>query len=236
MSLTVACFGDSHTRGLICPNYVDLLSDRFGGQGYTFLNAGVNNDHTLNLLRRANRVVAHQPDVIIVMIGTNDMISTLSWRIALFNRLRKRLLQRPTLDRASRNVTLLLRRLKAETGAQIALASIPILGEDFDSMPMRYVRAYNRRMRGIAQGEGAAYLPVFERMAAYLLENGHQPPRAYRGSIMLMLELMFARSINYEDYDSFSARKGFTLLTDGVHVNHTGARLIADVFEDYLKR
>ncbi len=234
MSPTVVCFGDSLTRGLISANYLDILSDRFAGQGFSFINAGVNNDHTLNLLRRARRVIALQPDYIIIMIGTNDIISTLSWRISLFNQVRKRLPERPSIDRASRNMTRLLRRLKAETHARVAVASIPVLGEDFNSPPMRHVRAYNRRLKGIAKREAVAYLPVFECMEAFLLEHGKQPPRAYHGSINLMFELMRARAFEREDFDDFSARKGFTLLTDGVHVNHLGAGLIADVFGEYL--
>jgi len=230
----VVCFGDSHTRGLVGPNFLELLETRLGTQDFCFINEGRNNDHTLNLVRRADDIIARQPDVIIVMIGTNDILSTLSWRIATFNRVRKRLPQRPTIESAALNVTRLVRRLKAETQAQVALASIPVLGEDLDSAPNQRVHEYTRRLKSIVEREGVDYLPVNERMEAYLCAQNRQSGRAYHGSITLMFELMAARAFKKEDFNEFSRRQGFTLLTDGVHVNHSGASLIAEVFAEYL--
>lgn len=235
MTHTVVLFGDSITRGLVSANYIDLLAERLGGMGYRFVNAGVNNDHSYNLVLRTGSVIARQPETVIMLIGTNDVISSLSWLAASFNRARKSLPFLPTLRWYEENVTRIVRRLKDETGARVALASIPVLGEDLHSQPIQTVELFNSRLRDIAVREGTAYIPVFERQAAYLRSNGSLPPRTYTLSIPLMAELTARRAFLREDYDRFSQRKGFHLLTDGVHMNSQGAQLIAEAMEEYLR-
>lgn len=235
MERTVVCFGDSITRGLISTNYVKMLEERLSGDGYRFINAGVNNDHTYNLIRRMGPVVELQPDRLVMMIGTNDVISSLMWHVAMFNIVRKRLPQRPTLDQALLNVTRLVRMFKAGTKAKIGLASIPVLGEDLLSIPMKRVQTYNAGLQRIAAMEKVTYLPVYESQEAYLLSHGNDTGRPYTGSIPLMLELMVRRVLLREPFESFSARKGYALVTDGVHMNRVAATLIADVVEEFLR-
>src|SRR4051794_36770435 len=57
---TLVCFGDSLTEGAIGASYVDLLRVRLP-LAVRVINAGINGDTTLNLLRRVERdVVSHR--------------------------------------------------------------------------------------------------------------------------------------------------------------------------------
>lgn len=47
----VVCAGDSITHGHASYPYVDLLRERLGGDGFTFVNAGVNGELSYNLVR-----------------------------------------------------------------------------------------------------------------------------------------------------------------------------------------
>src|SRR5512146_3284028 len=74
---TVVCLGDSITRGQISASFIDQLEQRLAGQGLRFINSGVNGDLAYNVLRRLDDVIEIKPDVVILMIGTNDIVATL---------------------------------------------------------------------------------------------------------------------------------------------------------------
>jgi acyl-CoA thioesterase I len=235
MKRTVVCFGDSITRGLVSANYVEMLAQRLEPQGFRFINAGVNNDHTYNLLQRMEHVITHQPDIVTLLIGTNDVIGTLSHPGAVYNRIRKHLPRWPGLAWSYSNLVEILHCLKNETQARIGVASIPVLGEDLTSRPIQVVKTYNSRIQEIAAREGVSYIPVFERQVDFLKQAGVVSGRPFRGSVGLTLEFTWAHFIHHEPFDSFSARKGFKLLIDSVHMNTQGAHLIADEMEKFLQ-
>jgi acyl-CoA thioesterase I len=69
---TLVCFGDSLTEGVIGASYIDMLCERLPGA--RIVNAGINGDTTLNLLRRVERdVVPWHPDLIVLFVGLNDV-------------------------------------------------------------------------------------------------------------------------------------------------------------------
>src|SRR5215467_5674496 len=68
---TLVCFGDSLTEATIGASYIDLLRGRL--PDVQVVNAGINGDTTLNLLRRIERDVApHHPEVVVLLVGLND--------------------------------------------------------------------------------------------------------------------------------------------------------------------
>ncbi|HEY9087622.1 MAG TPA: SGNH/GDSL hydrolase family protein [Anaerolineaceae bacterium] len=232
---TVVCFGDSITRALlVSASYIEPLEERLGDH-FHFVNLGVNNDLTHNLLVRMDDLVKEEPDIVFVLIGTNDVTFSTSVWGGLYVIPRKRLPRWPSLKWAYANLRTIIRRIKDETGAVVAVGSIPVLGEDLKSKPMERVRHYNAEVKKIAGQENAHYIPVFESMEAYLREHETGSGRPFNGSVRLMLRLMVRRLIFRESFETFSARQGFYLLTDGVHMNRTGAGLIAAELEKYLR-
>ncbi len=231
---TVVCFGDSITRGLISANYIRILARKPSLRGFRFLNAGVNSDLTLNLLRRVRSVALLRPDVVTILVGTNDAIATVRPFSAMYFTFFKGMFYQPDLDYSAANLTRIIRYLKEHTDARVALATIPPLGEALDSRPMELIRTYNKRWQQIARREDVELLPVFERLTEYLAGLGGAARRAYNGSTFLTFEFIGRHLFTGESFERFSQRKGFNLLTDGVHMNPTGARLIAEVIEAYL--
>lgn len=232
---TVVCFGDSITRALlVSASYIEPLEEHLGDR-FRFVNLGVNNDLTHNLLVRMGDLVKEKPDIVFVLIGTNDVTFSMSLWGGLYVIPRKRLPRWPTLNWAYANLRTIIRRIKDETGAVVAVGSIPVLGEDLQSKPMDLVRRYNAQLRKIVGQESAHYIPVFERMEAYLQEHETTRGRPFHGSVRLMTRLMVRRLFFRESFETFSAKQGFNLLTDGVHLNPTGAGLIAKELEKYLR-
>lgn len=76
--IRVACAGDSLTKADVSTDYLAILRRRFAEPHYVFTNHGVNADHAYNLRMRLDPIIAEQPDVVTVLIGTNDARVTLS--------------------------------------------------------------------------------------------------------------------------------------------------------------
>jgi lysophospholipase L1-like esterase len=232
---TTVCIGDSITRGQISASFVDQLSQRLSGNGFRFVNAGVNGDLSYNALQRLDRVIATQPESVIVMIGTNDIVATLRRSNLWISRVSKWLPRNPTLEWYQDNLEKIVFRLKTQTQARIGLASPPIIGERLESRSNTRLRVYNGVIQQLAAREGLAYLPVYEHMAEYLKSTGTHAGKAHQSRIFMTFELTLRHLIFKESYESISRRKGFTILTDGLHLNEKGAKLIADVYEEYLR-
>lgn len=231
MARIVVCYGDSITRGQISANYVNLLKRRMLHSNLLFLNSGVNNDVSFNLVRRIPPVIAVRPQFVTLMVGTNDVIASLSPYAALFYYAIKRLPRWPSLEWSIHSLRRVVWRLKRETNAVIGIASIPPLGENLNTFPNQRVRAYNAAVQELAAREDLCYLPVFERLTAAL----EQPAgREYHTNPFLLGELIIRRFIFRESFDAFAQRKGFRLLTDGVHLNERAANLVAIEMERFL--
>jgi len=179
--------------------------------------------------------IARRPDVVIILIGTNDVIASLSPVKAIGYIFLKRLFTWPTLSGAYGNLEKMLHRIKGETTAHIAVASVPVLGEDFSSVPMHRVREYNKNVQALARLEAVTYLPIFERQRDYLITNDAQARQAYTGSVVPTLELAFRLFFTGAHFDTYSREMGYTLLTDGVHMNTLGAQIIADSIAEFLE-
>ena len=129
----VVCLGASIVRGQVSANFVNLLNQRMCKHGFHFINAGVNGDLAYNVLLRLKTVVDKQPDFVIILVGTNDVIGALVPRLAKWYRRAKKLPQLPTEQWYCDNILKIVHYLKENTRARIALASLPVLGENLTS-------------------------------------------------------------------------------------------------------
>jgi lysophospholipase L1-like esterase len=231
---TVVCFGDSITRGQVSANYVRMLSSRLYRKGYHLVNAGVNNDFSYNLVQRVDEVIAQHPWVVTILIGTNDIAATLTPLNLEVGLILKGLPRPPSPDWYRENVLEVVHRLKAGSVTRIGLVSIPLLGEDLDSLPIQIIKGYNEILKEIAGLEQTGYIPVFERQVEYICTHQACTGRPYMGDLQLAVDLIASRLLRKESYDSISQREGFALLTDGVHLNSRGAQMIAREIEAFI--
>ena len=74
----VVFMGDSITHGRIGVNYVDMIKEQLDDQQSEFINAGINSELAWNNLQRVDEVIQCNPDIVKVLIGTNDANATLS--------------------------------------------------------------------------------------------------------------------------------------------------------------
>jgi lysophospholipase L1-like esterase len=235
---TVVCFGASLTAGTVSYNYLDLLEERPALMDFRFINHGVDGDLAWNGLQRLDRVVADRPDFVTILIGTNDVNATMSERNRARYRTFNHLPTEPTVEWYELNLATIVQRLKQETQARLALLSLAVIGEDLEHEANHKIVLYNDAIRRIARQEAVAYLPLHERMVAYLREHEDEraalPPRlAYRDGLHNIgnATALHASGLSW---DEVSRRNGLLVLTDGLHLNSVGAGMIADLIEAWL--
>jgi lysophospholipase L1-like esterase len=232
----VICLGDSITRGQVSASYVDVLDEKMGMHGFQFVNGGVNNDLAYNVLQRLDDFIDLQPQFVTLLIGTNDILAQHTPYKGVGLRMLKHLPQKADFGWYTANLREIIRRIKLWTQAKIGLLSIPVIGEDLRSPAIEAVKKYNIAVRQIAEQEQISYLPLFERQVKYLKTTRTKPEgKAYVHFMLMTGELVAERGLLHVDYDTFSRRNGYHLVTDGVHFNNQGARIIAEEIARWLK-
>jgi lysophospholipase L1-like esterase len=231
----VVCLGASMVRGQVSYNFVDLLNQRMANDGFQFINAGVAGNQAYNVLMRLDSVIAYQPDFVIILVGTNDVTATLSPTLARISRLTSRFPRPPSAEFYKYNMLRIINALKEKTSAKIALVSLPVLGEDLESIPNQLIKDYNALLKGIADEEQVSYLPVYELQEKYLSEVQEGSGRPYESGAMLSIKALARHYLLRQSFDEISKKHHFLLVTDGIHMNSRGATFITDEIESFLR-
>jgi len=231
----VVCLGASIIRGQISSNFIEVLAERMGKDGYRFVNQGIAGYEAYNVLMRLDSVINLTPDYVVILVGTNDVTATLNPTIAWLSRLTKKIPQSHSAQFYRENIFQIVRTLKTKTSAQIGLLSLPILGEDLESLPNHRIREYNALLKDIAIQEQVGYLPVYERQEEYLKKHQQEAGRPFTSGITSSLMLVIRHYIFKQSFDTISQKNGYLLVTDGIHMNSRGAAFIADEIESFLR-
>jgi lysophospholipase L1-like esterase len=231
---SVVCLGASIVQGRISSNFIDILKEKMESDGFSFINRGIAGYQSYNIVTGLDDVIKLQPEFIVILVGTNDVTAALNPQISGLARLTNKTPQPPSPQFYYDNMLRTVRTLKEKTAAKIGIASITVLGEDLDSPENRLIREYNALLKKIATAEQISYLPVFEKQEEYLRTNLKAKGRPFKVGIMPSLELMMRHFLLRQSFDAISVKKGYLLLTDGIHMNSRGAELIAGEVETFL--
>lgn len=232
-STLVVCVGDSITRGQVSADYVDRLARRWGPDGYRFVNAGVNGDLAYNVAERIDEVVRHRPDIVTLLVGTNDVNARFDARWLARYRKNQRLPVDPSVDWYGAQIDRVLTRLTSETDARVIVLDIPPLGEDLHSRMNGLVRDHNVRLREVAAAHRIACLPLYDRLVAALPPD-HEP-QPYTGDVGLIAKAAMQHRILRRSWDAIATRNGLVLLTDHVHLADRAADIVADLIGEHLE-
>jgi acyl-CoA thioesterase I len=231
-SSVVACVGDSITEGVGSADWVAMLRDKVVSKGFQVVNAGVAGDLSANVLRRLDAVIECDPDIITLMIGTNDVATEfLSPVTGVLLRV-KGIKRKPTVEWYTQNVSSILRRLRTETHARIAVIEIPMLGEDLTSEINGRVDRYNEALRSISEEEGVRCIPLHDQLVK-LLPSGHVPP-PYKATVGLILKVQLQHHVLHRSWDDIGSRNGFVLLTDHTHLGERAGGVAAQSVADFV--
>jgi len=233
----IAFIGDSITHGVYGVNYIKILMERLKNSEYEYINAGINGDLTVNVLGRMDEIIQCKPDIAILLIGTNDVNGSQSSKRAKIYELTKRIPKDPlfwTEKRFKDDYREIIKRLKDETKAVVFLISLPPLGEEPKTPSFDDSKRYSGIIKNLAMECNVNYLPLNETITAQLDENPSHPNFTYEKSnpvsnLKYILLHYLGRS-----WEKISKRNGLQFLTDNLHLNKTGATIVADLIEKFL--
>jgi acyl-CoA thioesterase I len=217
--------GDSHTFGqsgfAICDALAEARPD------VRILNGGVNADLAWNLAERMEASLGSHPDLIHVLIGTNDVNAGLHPDHSSGYMRDKGVPQVPTPDFYRSQLRRVFHRLK-QTGARLTASHMPPIGDEADSVWNTAVRHHNRILDEEAQSAGVRVLPLYERLMEHVdvsrvrsidrLDWGNWIPDSQR--------------LHDEDglsWDAISDLRALQLTHDGLHLNERAGRIWLDL-------
>ena len=233
-SNVAVCVGDSITHGAISCNYVDILSGRESLRGYTFVNAGVNSELAYNVVQRADAIIACNPSVITILIGTNDAVAALSSSNLKFYTKEMKLPRLPDRGWYRENLQLLIKKFKTGTRARIAVFSLPPIGEERGSVAYKRAQEYSAIVKEVALSEKVTYLPLNERMDEIIAKRGMKNTPLYNDNMYLMFKGIVQHYLLRMSYDEIASSNSYIFITDTLHLNCVGATLMADMVEDFI--
>lgn len=225
----LVCFGDSNTHGNVSYNWVNDLSSQMSD--YQIFNAGINSDLTYTLLRRIDEVIACKPDFITILIGTNDVNSTMGKimekRYQDLGRVSKDI--SPNFEGFKKNYIEIIRQLKAKTQARIAVMSLPVMGEDLAHEANLKADKYSDFIKELASDEQLIYLPVREKQKEFLQKNPQPLKHTFEETYKLLNFSVIGYYLLGKSWDEISAKHGFQLTPDNLHQNSIAGGMIRDL-------
>lgn len=234
--ITVVCAGDSITHGNVSYNWVNALRANLASDYHVF-NAGINSDLSYTLLGRIDEILAVKPDVVIVMIGTNDVNAKLSKQALKRYYQQKKIAEGtlPTLASYQANVTAIVKRIKNETTARVAVMSLPVMGEDLSHQANLTADTYSAWLKKLADEQDCAYLPVRERMKAFLMANPQPLRYTFAQTTRLIYQCIWGHYVQGKTWDELAQINGFQLVTDNLHLNSAAGDLIVELVAGFVK-
>ena len=227
----VAVLGASIVRGRASVDFVRML--RRQHLDLAFVNGGVNGRVAWEMLHDLPRVLECDPAYAVILVGTNDVQATLSEQAREMTRRGKGLPQDPSPAWFGECLAAAVEALR-DAGTQVAVCSLPPLGQDLDSPANDAVREFNAVIRDVVDEAGVTYLPVHERMAEVIVATGRERGPAYTGSWRPGLESLVEHFTLGRSYDDIARRAGYLLSPDGVHLDTAGARIVANLASRFL--
>ncbi len=227
--MKISFWGDSLTEGVPGSSYFNNLARRL--PDHTFSNYGRGGDTVISLHKRIQRIEPLDPvDMAFLWIGTNDVLLGLSFSLRLIGFFRRL----PT----SKNIAEFKGHYQSilsilSQSARIVVTVPPILiGEDLDNR-------WNQELVLLAQS--IEELTALQKVATYLdlrtpfiHRLSQKRPSQYLpvSALQIMRDEMKLKTNS--QIDRQADERGLHTTLDGVHLNSTGADIVANEFMDTI--
>jgi lysophospholipase L1-like esterase len=201
------------------------------------INAGLNGDFVLNVLRRLDDAIKCKPDFVTIMIGNNDARAVFAPDVIDAFRKFKKVPLEPeywTIQKYREDLTEIISRLKKDTNAKIAILSIPTIGENFNHPVFDLSLEFARTIKVVASETNVTYLPLSEKMVDYLKEHSSNEKYPYEEGMKMMIRALFAHYFG-RSWEKIARKNGCHLHVDHLHLNKTGASMVADLITNFYK-
>ncbi len=225
-------FGDSLTQANMSADWLSIVETK--NPNLQCFNAGMNADLTDTLLTRIDEIIECQPQIISILVGSNDVMATTSpARMKRYYDLKK-ITQDVDFETFKANYFKIITQLKAETTAKIILVSIPPITEDWEYVVNVEANKYANFIKDLAEKEGLNYVPFRETLRANMPVKSDQIVD-YPQSVALLRMAGFKKNFLGKTWNEISASRKAKYLTDNIHLNEDASEILADLMIKELK-
>jgi len=230
----IACIGDSLTHGNIGDCWVESLRREYPED--TFLNEGINGDVVWQVQQRIKPILACKPDVVIIMIGSNDAMASFDIDSGKRYKSNNKLPEVPTFKSYQKFLPELIDSFSDVS--KIALCTIPPIGENKDSAVNKHVKKYNEFIELIAKNKNIILLPVSRLLWDDLSIRTYPFKSDYDPSFLPIMRRIFGGIIHHyifkKSWDDVAKSKGQWLLFDQIHLGERGAKIVFNIAKKYI--
>ena len=157
--------GDSLTRGNLSFDWVNKLGkiEEITAQ-FELINAGINGRLANSLFLALDDIIYCKPDIIIILIGTNDAFGSIDSRGAEFYKQKWKIEESPSYFSFIQNLENIIDKLHEQTNATIGVFSIPPIGENIGSFEYKAAQNLSNGIKDVGLKKGITYLPLNEKI------------------------------------------------------------------------
>lgn len=222
--MKIVLLGDSLTWGGYGGNYVEELRRLM--PEHEFVNAGVGGNTVINLLRRVDDALAHQPDAVFVIVGGNDAVSFSQPKTRSYYRQGQEIAEgfvSPDAFEAG------YRDLLNHLSAAHIVTWIGLEPNEYNPTTLEALRDYNERVKNVAR---PLNIPVLDLMEVLPPDGVKERPELEIGYI---LTIGAREKRGFSDYEGERQKGGYTWSFDGLHPTPEGAKKIAEAMAAFIR-
>jgi len=232
----VACIGDSLTHGNVGQSWVDYLRLEF--KDTIFLNEGINANTSWQVLQRLEPILECKPDVIILMIGTNDALGSFDVNSGLRYKRNNKLPEVPTFDRYKEYLTKIIDRLSVSS--KVAICTLPPVGENKESKINQHVNQFNDFIKIVAKQKNIYLLQVSESLWSDIDSRTYPSEIDYNPKSIPLLRRIFGGIFHHyifkRTWNDIAKAKGQWILFDQIHLNERGAYIVFNLVKSFISK
>jgi acyl-CoA thioesterase I len=235
--IVVACLGDSITHGHVSYPWVEVLNQKLGPSNYHFINAGINGNVAWRLNRRLPGIIECAPDIVVILIGTNDVMACFNARDGAHYKDSEQLPEIPTRDIFQRELRGILRKL--EHVSKLAVSTLPPLGEIPDSAINQLVASFNQDIERISKEENRPVLHLHQHLMPLIKSRTRPPKRDYLSGptnrFLPMMKAIADHHLRKLSWDESGSLQDLVLLTDHIHLGDRAGEILAHLVEEFVR-
>jgi lysophospholipase L1-like esterase len=232
----IACIGDSLTHGNIGQSWVDYLRQEFPND--VFLNEGINGNTAWQVIQRLDPILQCKPDLIILLVGTNDALGSFDINSGLRYKKNNELPEVPTLEKYKEHLNELIEKIGIQS--KIAICTLPPIGENVNSEVNKHVNLFNDYIKLIANQKKLSLLPVSDALWSDIQSRTYPLKLEYNPKVIPLFRRIFGGIFHHyifkKSWNDISIAKGQWILFDQIHLNERGAEIVYKLAKDYISK
>ena len=233
----IACIGDSLTHGNIGQNWVDYLRKEFPND--VFLNEGINGNTAWQVIQRLDPILQCQPDLIILMIGTNDALGSFDIDSGMRYKKNNNLPEAPSFEKYKEQLPELIEKIGDQS--KIAICTLPPIGENVNSEVNKHVNQFNDYIKMTVTQKNLSLMPVSDAIWSKIQSRTYPLKLEYNSKAMplLMKRILggiFHHYLFKKSWNDISRAKGQWILFDQIHLNERGAEIVYKLAKDFIAK